>query len=63
LKRKSSVLKTDLVDATKKGTKMLAESIDRIHIINIEIEERPCPVVGGCEPSALKNFVNNFLNH
>ena len=33
---------------------MLAEFIDRIDIANMEMEERPCPVVGGCEPIALK---------
>ena len=39
-KRKSSVLKTELVDVTEKGTQILAESIHRIHTTNMEIEGR-----------------------
>ena len=40
MKRKSSVLKTELVDATENETKILAKSIDRIHIRKMEMEER-----------------------
>ena len=38
-KRKSSVLKIKLVDATEKETRNLAESIDWIHSTNMEMEE------------------------
>ena len=62
-KCKSLVLKIVLVDAIVKGTKMLAESVHRIHITNMEMEGRLCTVVDGCKPSALKYFVNSLLNH
>jgi hypothetical protein len=40
VRRKESTTQKSLVEATRKGSKALVESIDRIQLVNLQIEEQ-----------------------